>query len=47
VLAADGGIGGFSASGGVRTKWRMLEIERAACGKQLALPLAPGRSTQR
>lgn len=39
VLAAHGGIGGFSASGGVRTKWRMLEIERAACSQQLALPL--------
>jgi methylated-DNA-[protein]-cysteine S-methyltransferase len=30
VLAADGGMGGFSANGGVATKRRMLEIERAA-----------------
>ena len=27
VLAADGGMGGFSAPGGVSTKRRMLEIE--------------------
>jgi methylated-DNA-[protein]-cysteine S-methyltransferase len=37
VLAAGGGIGGFSASGGTQTKWRLLEIERAACGQQLLL----------
>jgi methylated-DNA-[protein]-cysteine S-methyltransferase len=30
VLAADGKMGGFSANGGVATKRRMLEIERAA-----------------
>jgi methylated-DNA-[protein]-cysteine S-methyltransferase len=29
VLAADGKMGGFSASGGVATKRRILEIERA------------------
>ena len=40
VLAAGGGIGGFSAQGGVRTKWRMLEIERAiTAGEQLPLGL--------
>jgi methylated-DNA-[protein]-cysteine S-methyltransferase len=39
VLAAVGS-GGFSAHGGVRTKWRLLEIERAAHGGQLALPIA-------
>jgi methylated-DNA-[protein]-cysteine S-methyltransferase len=27
VLAADGGMGGFSAPGGVATKRKMLEIE--------------------
>jgi methylated-DNA-[protein]-cysteine S-methyltransferase len=30
VLGADGKMGGFSANGGVATKRRMLEIERAA-----------------
>ena len=30
VLGADGKMGGFSANGGVSTKWRMLEIEGAA-----------------
>jgi methylated-DNA-[protein]-cysteine S-methyltransferase len=40
VLAANGGIGGFSARGGARTKWRMLEIERAIThGNQLPLGL--------
>jgi methylated-DNA-[protein]-cysteine S-methyltransferase len=29
VLAANGGMGGFSAGGGVATKRRMLEIEQA------------------
>ena len=29
VLAADGGMGGFSAPGGVATKRRLLEIEGA------------------
>ena len=32
VVAAGGGTGGFSAPGGVRTKLRLLEIERAAFG---------------
>lgn len=40
VLAAAGGIGGFSARGGVQTKWRLLEIERAVItGEQLPLGL--------
>lgn len=40
VLAAAGGIGGFSARGGVQTKWRILEIERAVIGgAQLPLGL--------
>jgi methylated-DNA-[protein]-cysteine S-methyltransferase len=30
VLGADGKMGGFSANGGIATKRRMLEIERAA-----------------
>jgi methylated-DNA-[protein]-cysteine S-methyltransferase len=30
VLAADGRMGGFSANGGVATKRRMLEIEKAS-----------------
>ena len=39
VLAAGGKSGGFSAPGGVDTKWRMLALEGAkACGT-LALPL--------
>ncbi len=32
VLAAHGGAGGFSAPGGLRTKLRLLEIERARFG---------------
>jgi methylated-DNA-[protein]-cysteine S-methyltransferase len=32
VLAANGAAGGFSAPGGVRTKLRLLEIERARLG---------------
>jgi methylated-DNA-[protein]-cysteine S-methyltransferase len=32
VLAANGGAGGFSAPGGVRTKLRLLEIEQARLG---------------
>jgi methylated-DNA-[protein]-cysteine S-methyltransferase len=32
VLAAGGKAGGFSASGGTRTKLRLLEIERAPLG---------------
>jgi methylated-DNA-[protein]-cysteine S-methyltransferase len=39
VLAADGALGGFSASGGVATKQRLLEIERANVAWQL--PLLP------
>ncbi len=33
VLAAQGGAGGFSAAGGLNTKLRMLEIERAVLGQ--------------
>jgi len=44
VLAANGKLGGFSAAGGVNTKLRMLEIERAQVGEAPtlfdALPLA-------
>jgi methylated-DNA-[protein]-cysteine S-methyltransferase len=32
ILAADGRAGGFSANGGVSTKLRLLEIERATFG---------------
>ena len=32
ILAADGRAGGFSASGGVSTKLRLLEIEKARIG---------------
>ncbi len=32
ILAADGRAGGFSASGGVSTKLRLLEIEKARFG---------------
>lgn len=32
VLAAQGGAGGFSAAGGLSTKLRMLQIERAVFG---------------
>lgn len=32
VLAANGGTGGFSAPGGVTTKFRMLQIEGAKLG---------------
>jgi methylated-DNA-[protein]-cysteine S-methyltransferase len=39
VLAANGQLGGFSASGGVVTKQRLLEIERANVAWQL--PLLP------
>ncbi len=39
VLAAGGKLGGFSASGGVATKQRLLSIERADVGWQL--PLVP------
>lgn len=37
VLAAQGGAGGFSAEGGVRTKLRMLSIEGARFGAQPGL----------
>ena len=37
VLAAGGGAGGFSAEGGVRTKLRLLSIERARLGPQPGL----------
>ena len=37
VLAANGKLGGFSAPGGVATKQRLLEIERAAVSWQLPL----------
>lgn len=37
VLAAQGGAGGFSAPGGVHTKRRLLEIERARIGDQPGL----------
>jgi len=30
VLASDGGLGGYSAPGGLRTKRRLLDLERAA-----------------
>ena len=37
VLAAGSGAGGFSAEGGVTTKLRMLEIEKAQMGPQPGL----------
>lgn len=37
VLAAGGAGGGFSAPGGVNTKLRLLEIERASFGAQPSL----------
>jgi methylated-DNA-[protein]-cysteine S-methyltransferase len=37
VLAADGRIGGFSANGGIATKLKILAIEGAPAGSQLAL----------
>lgn len=33
VLAGSGKSGGFSAPGGVATKFRILQIERAGCGE--------------
>lgn len=39
VVAADGRLGGFSAPGGVSTKQRLLEIERANVHWQMTLPL--------
>lgn len=53
VLAADGGIGGFSAGGGSATKRKLLAIERARVGDEpdlfavepaLAAPAAGYRS---
>lgn len=41
VLGADGRAGGFSAPGGVDTKRRLLEIERARIGDQPGLFDAP------
>jgi methylated-DNA-[protein]-cysteine S-methyltransferase len=44
VLGADGKMGGFSANGGVSTKRRMLEIERApAVGAGPLFDAAPPR----
>jgi methylated-DNA-[protein]-cysteine S-methyltransferase len=37
VVAADGRTGGFSAPGGVTTKMKLLEIERARSGPQASL----------
>jgi methylated-DNA-[protein]-cysteine S-methyltransferase len=37
VLAAHSGAGGFSAQGGVATKLRMLEIEKAQVGSERGL----------
>ncbi len=37
ILAASGLPGGFSATGGIRTKLRLLEIERACFGGQAGL----------
>jgi methylated-DNA-[protein]-cysteine S-methyltransferase len=37
VLAAGSGPGGFSAEGGVATKLRMLEIEKARLGSEPGL----------
>lgn len=37
VLAARGGAGGFSAEGGVATKLRMLQIEKAQLGPERGL----------
>jgi methylated-DNA-[protein]-cysteine S-methyltransferase len=37
VLAANGKMGGFSATGGVATKLRLLNIERARIGGAMAL----------
>jgi methylated-DNA-[protein]-cysteine S-methyltransferase len=39
VVASDGRLGGFSAPGGVSTKQRLLEIERANVHWQLTLPI--------
>jgi len=35
VIAAGGGIGGFSAAGGVELKKRMLELERDVAGREV------------
>lgn len=50
IVAADGKSGGFSAPGGVSTKMRLLQIERARRGSEpglfdnLGWVAAPGRS---
>ena len=43
VLAANGRLGGFSAPGALRTKVRLLEIERAKYPALLAFPPASER----
>ena len=37
IVATGGAMGGFSAPGGVATKWRMLQIEQAPIAAQLSL----------
>lgn len=37
VVAADGGLGGFSAPGGRETKRRLLELERGHADRELTL----------
>ncbi len=49
IVAANGRTGGFSAPGGISTKMKLLEIERAQCGAQpglfdLAWAAAPARA---
>jgi methylated-DNA-[protein]-cysteine S-methyltransferase len=50
IVAADGRSGGFSAPGGVSTKMRLLQIERARRGREptlfddLGWETAPGRA---
>ncbi|MGE0797017.1 MAG: methylated-DNA--[protein]-cysteine S-methyltransferase [Lautropia sp.] len=44
VLAAGARSGGFSAEGGVATKLRLLQIERARCGSEPELFEAPAAS---
>jgi methylated-DNA-[protein]-cysteine S-methyltransferase len=41
VLAGGGRTGGFSAPGGVSTKFRLLQIERAGCGSGLLFDQLP------
>lgn len=42
VLAAGGKVGGFSATGGITTKLRLLSIEGARPNGQLALSEGDG-----